>query len=123
MTYNSGNIIKLFTARGALLVRIGPLTKKQLSNWGILYHELILGKPEADYFIDDKACNDQYWLWEENNFNLKILVKTFWKAAVSFSHLSKDSSTLKKIDNLGNLVGILWKMEVLFYSWKWSFLK
>ena len=37
---------------------IYPLTKMQLDVWGCKYHELILGKPHADYFIDDKAWPD-----------------------------------------------------------------
>ena len=36
-----------------------PLTKLQLDIWGCKYHELILSKPHADYFIDDKAVNDE----------------------------------------------------------------
>mgnify|MGYP001461408683 FL=1 len=36
-----------------------PLTKLQLDIWGCKYHELIMGKPHADYFIDDKAVNDE----------------------------------------------------------------
>ena len=104
--YNSGNIIKLFTARGTTTGKDWfQFTKNQLESWEVLYHELILGKPEADFFIDDKACNDKYWLWEENNFELKNSCQEFFsKAAISFSHLSKDSSTLKKIDELGKLV-------------------
>jgi hypothetical protein len=31
------------------------LTKMQLGIWGCKYHELVLGKPSADYYIDDKA--------------------------------------------------------------------
>lgn len=104
--YNSGNIIKLFTARGSTTGKNWfEFTKTQLSKWGVLYHELILGKPEADYFIDDKACNDKYWLWGGNNFEHKNPCHDFFaKAAISFSHLSRDYSTLKKIDTLGKNV-------------------
>ena len=35
-----------------------PLTKMQLDIWGCKYHELIMGKPHADMFIDDKAWPD-----------------------------------------------------------------
>ena len=35
------------------------LTDKQLKDWGCKYHELIMGKPHADYFIDDKAWPDK----------------------------------------------------------------
>ena len=34
------------------------LTKMQLDIWGCKYHELIMGKPHADMFIDDKAWPD-----------------------------------------------------------------
>ena len=34
-----------------------PLTKMQLDIWGCKYHELIMGKPHADLFIDDKGIN------------------------------------------------------------------
>ena len=36
------------------------LTEKQLKDWGCKYHDLILGKPHADIFIDDKGmqCDD-----------------------------------------------------------------
>ena len=33
------------------------LTEKQLKEWGCKYHELIMGKPHADLFIDDKGIN------------------------------------------------------------------
>ena len=32
--------------------------RRAISEWGVKYHELILGKPEAHLFIDDKAIND-----------------------------------------------------------------
>ena len=34
------------------------LTQQQLKEWGVRYHELIMGKPHADMFIDDKAWPD-----------------------------------------------------------------
>ena len=33
------------------------LTKMQLDIWGCKYHELILGKPSGDIYIDDKGMN------------------------------------------------------------------
>ena len=33
------------------------LTEQQLKDWGCKYHTLILGKPNADYYIDDKGVN------------------------------------------------------------------
>ena len=34
------------------------LTLKQLCNWGCMFTDLRLGKPSADYYIDDKGIND-----------------------------------------------------------------
>ena len=62
--YDEGNIIKYFTARGMgrykddaqkAKDKFFNLTKMQLNIWGCKYHELILGKPSSDYYIDDKA--------------------------------------------------------------------
>ena len=36
-----------------------PLTTAQLKMWGCKYHELIMGKPHADFFIDDKGISDE----------------------------------------------------------------
>ena len=30
---------------------------QELKEWGCKYHELIMGKPHADLFIDDKGIN------------------------------------------------------------------
>ena len=37
------------------------VTKKQLKSWGVKHHELRLGKPVYDLFIDDKAMNPSAW--------------------------------------------------------------
>jgi hypothetical protein len=64
--YDEGHIIKYFTARGMgryeddsqkAKNKFYDLTKMQLNIWGCKYHHLILGKPSADYYIDDKAIN------------------------------------------------------------------
>ena len=34
------------------------LTELQLLQWGCKYHQLILGKPSADIYIDDRAIKD-----------------------------------------------------------------
>ena len=65
--FREGNVIKLNTARGS---RTGidwrALTEKQLQDWGVSYHELHLGKPFADFYIDDKAVKDSDFKWELN---------------------------------------------------------
>lgn len=53
--YDLGNQIILFTARGYVTGKDwANTTKNQLSKWGVKYHELHFGKPNADYYIDDK---------------------------------------------------------------------
>ncbi|MBP5160108.1 MAG: acylneuraminate cytidylyltransferase [Lachnospiraceae bacterium] len=54
--YDEGNTIVLHTARGyATGIDWTELTKKRLSEWGVRYHELVFGKPNADYYIDDRS--------------------------------------------------------------------
>jgi len=62
--YDEGHTVIYFTARG--MGRFGgnvdkaveafyAITESQLDRWGCKYHKLILGKPSADYYIDDKG--------------------------------------------------------------------
>ena len=62
--FSQGYYIKIFTAR--FMGRSNEnqlkakkkglkLTKQQLKNWNVHYHELIMGKPSYDLIIDDKA--------------------------------------------------------------------
>lgn len=63
--YNSGNRIIICTARGSVSgLDWTDLTKKQLSEWQVRYHELWLNKPYADHYIDDKAIHDQDFDWK-----------------------------------------------------------
>lgn len=62
--YDEGNYIIMQTARGkGSGIDHTELTKKQLSDWGIKYHELfpMFCKPTADIFIDDKGINVEDW--------------------------------------------------------------
>ena len=69
--YEEGNIIKFFTARGSGTgINWKEKTSKQLDNWNVKFHELILGKPEGDIFIDDKAFNSEAWNWEYKSHDL-----------------------------------------------------
>jgi hypothetical protein len=65
--FDEGNIITIYTARGMgstdnnqikAINKYYTLTQSQLSSWGVKYHNLILGKPSGDYYIDDKGIND-----------------------------------------------------------------
>ena len=67
--YDEGDYINYFTARAMGRFSDQPhsiasvsaeavlfeLTEKQLKEWGCKYHQLILGKPSGDYYIDDKG--------------------------------------------------------------------
>lgn len=62
--YDQGHTIKFLTARGSKTgIDWTEVTKLQLQKWGVKYHELHLGKPFADYYIDDKGISDQDFDW------------------------------------------------------------
>tara|TARA_R110000824_G_scaffold400651_1_gene608685 strand:- start:37423 stop:37761 length:339 start_codon:yes stop_codon:yes gene_type:complete len=65
--YDEGHTIVFQTARG--MGRSGNSiafayemfekgTKHQLEKWGVKYHQLFLGKPAGDIYIDDKGIRD-----------------------------------------------------------------
>jgi hypothetical protein len=64
--HKDGHTIIYFTARGMGRTNNNrtkaydlfyDLTKNQLSQWDVKFHDLLLGKPAADLYIDDKAIN------------------------------------------------------------------
>lgn len=59
--YYRGNTIVIDTARGCNSgTDWRQLTEKQLSDWGVKYHELRVGtKVAADIYVDDKAINEK----------------------------------------------------------------
>ena len=66
--YDQGNEIVYFTARGMgrhdgnihkSYKQFYEFTRRQLDTWGVKYHDLILGKPAADVYIDDKGIKDE----------------------------------------------------------------
>ena len=65
--YDEGHTIIYLTARGMGRHRNSRmlayqefynLTYNQLKSWGCKFHELHMGKPAADYYIDDKGVKD-----------------------------------------------------------------
>ena len=59
---DEGNTIIFFTARGFVSkIDFLELTKSQLNNWGLKYDKLYMGKPDADYYIDDKNYDIFGW--------------------------------------------------------------
>ena len=58
--YDDGNTIIYWTARGSSSgINYLELTQKQLSEWGVKAHDVRVGKPSYDIWIDDKAFSDK----------------------------------------------------------------
>jgi len=56
--YDNGNTIVYWTARGTLTQKNWfNVTYVQLKKWNCKFHELRMGKPVYDLFIDDKNMN------------------------------------------------------------------
>ena len=56
--YDNGDTIIYWTARGTGSgIDWRQVTEEQFESWGVKYHELRLGKPIYDLFIDDKNIN------------------------------------------------------------------
>ena len=54
--YDEGNVIIYWTARGTVTqIDWLDFTKKQLDEWGCHYHDVRVGKPQYDLWIDDKS--------------------------------------------------------------------
>lgn len=63
--YDWGNEIVLFTARGYVTgIDWRPITEAQMEKWGVRYHELHMGKPNADFYVDDHFISLDF-LYEE----------------------------------------------------------
>jgi len=60
--YDQGHTIIYWTARGSGSgIDWTNLTHNQLDRWEVKRHDLKLGKPSYDLFIDDKALNTLDW--------------------------------------------------------------
>ena len=66
--YDQGHQVVVYTARGMTIFtgdvkkiysNMYELTKGQLDEWGVKYHQLIMGKAHYDILIDDKAINSE----------------------------------------------------------------
>ncbi len=59
---DAGHRVILFTARGSGTgIDWRHLTERQLQSWGVKHHELHLGKPTADVYVDDKSVHVDDW--------------------------------------------------------------
>jgi hypothetical protein len=60
--FAEGHQILLYTARGATTgIDWRAVTIRQMEEWNVRYHQLFMGKPTADVYIDDKAVNSIEW--------------------------------------------------------------
>lgn len=60
--YDEGHTIVYWTARGSGSgIDWTELTISQLDKWNVKRHDIKLGKPSYDLFIDDKAINTLDW--------------------------------------------------------------
>lgn len=63
--YDNGDKIVYWTARGTGSgIDWRQVTEKQFKEWGVKYHELHLGKPIYDLFIDDKNISTERFFSE-----------------------------------------------------------
>tara|TARA_B100000809_G_C15114498_1_gene521870 strand:+ start:2025 stop:2339 length:315 start_codon:yes stop_codon:yes gene_type:complete len=67
--FDEGNTIVYWTARGSVTnLDWHDLTATQLKRWEAKHHDLKLGKPHYDLYIDDKSINAlRYFKKEEKN--------------------------------------------------------
>ena len=60
--FDNGHKIIYWTARGTVTQKLWfNITYKQLNEWGCKFHELKMGKPAYDLFIDDKNVNSDIY--------------------------------------------------------------
>lgn len=72
--FEEGHTIYLFTARGMSSGRDHyELTVRQMHEFGIKHHRIIMGKPDVDVFVDDKAISVYEWDSTEPSLNSPVI--------------------------------------------------
>jgi len=62
--FDEGHTIYIHTARGSVTGRKWrAMTIGQLKRWGVKHHVLIMGKPFAHVYVDDRAVNAHRYGW------------------------------------------------------------
>ena len=78
--YDIGEYIIIFTARGSIIKKDWELiTKKQLDDWGVKYHELKFGKPGGEVYVDDRTITPDEFI---NKFSMFVGIACQWKKQV-----------------------------------------
>lgn len=102
--YDSGAKIILHSSRGMLSTNgniayienhLRPIIKNVLKDANVKYHELILGKPYADFYIDDKAICSYFDLEKATGFYFNNLKARYYhKIAVKNNEVIKHGNLL-----------------------------
>lgn len=72
--FDEGHTIYLFTARGTASGKDHyELTAKQMQEFGVKHHRLIMGKPDADFFVDDKGISVYEWDSRDTSSNCPVI--------------------------------------------------
>jgi D-sedoheptulose 7-phosphate isomerase len=108
LLHSVGHKIKIFTARGSTSdIDWRITTEDQLRSWGVNYDELILGKPEADVYVDDKALNAADWVTVEESQN---------PSGFEYVHLSLMEASSVMMKNTSSVGKLLQACEVVTHS-------
>lgn len=84
--HEAGHKIIIYTARGmgefdgdahAAYNHYFEITKNHLKEWGVKHDRLILGKPNYDYFIDDKTYNADDWFSKKTKPTIGFVAGAF----------------------------------------------
>jgi hypothetical protein len=97
---------RMLTHRGnvqAVVDEIGELTRQQLRDFGVPYHELVFGKPYADFYVDDKAVNAELDPERETGF--------YASTGLAPRHFNQITQTARGLRKTGDLRG-----ERFFYE-------
>ena len=97
--FEAGNEIVMFTARGSTTgIDWYEFTEKQLKDWGLKFNKLLLGKPFADIFVDDKGIEADDFFRE--NINCEEKNNYFFNVSKNFNLLHKDELIYKKVNQI-----------------------
>lgn len=99
-----GHTIIIYTAR---TYRELELTLSQLKQYGIKYHHLVLGKPVADIFIDDRAISLTDWPAIWNTLLIAIEEKMKEPVQVKYDAVSKSVTVLVSAAGSTNGINVI----------------
>ena len=89
-----------------------------LKSWGALYHDLLLGKPEGDIYIDDKGFNCNQWIFpdKQNNLTKNINRENFVFKEIILEHFEVLNKLISDEDFIDQLYKICEEIKTTFDS-------